>query len=53
MASPAIKTEPELGLSRQPMRFIMVDLPLPDGPTMATNSPRSITRSMPSSAVVI
>ena len=51
--SPAISTEPELGLSRQPIRFIIVDLPLPEGPTMATNSPRSITRSTPPNAVVI
>ncbi len=31
-----------LGVSRQPMRFMSVDLPEPDGPTIATNSPGSI-----------
>jgi hypothetical protein len=29
---------PELGVSRQPSRFIRVDLPEPDGPMMATYS---------------
>ncbi len=32
------------------MRFISVDLPEPEGPTIATNSPFSILRSMPLSA---
>jgi hypothetical protein len=30
--------------------FMIVDLPLPDGPTIATMSPLSIIRSMPRSA---
>lgn len=30
-------------MSRHPMTFIIVDLPLPDAPMMATNSPRSTT----------
>ncbi len=33
---------PLLGVSRQPIRFISVDLPDPDGPMIATYSPRSI-----------
>ena len=33
-------TIPSVGVSRQPMMFIAVDLPEPDGPMMATNSPR-------------
>ena len=41
---------PRVGTSRQPSTFIMVDLPEPDAPTMATNSPRSIWRDTPSSA---
>ena len=36
-----------LGTSRQPMMFIVVDLPEPDGPMMATNSWASIFRSTP------
>src|SRR5208282_2857767 len=32
---------PLVGRSRQPMMFIIVDLPEPDDPMMATNSPRS------------
>ena len=39
-----------VGVSRQPMTFIAVDLPEPLGPMMATNSPSSISRSMPASA---
>ena len=31
-----------LGVSRQPIMFISVDLPEPDGPMMATYSPRSM-----------
>src|SRR5258708_25556524 len=34
------------------MRRRSVDLPHPDGPTMATNEPAAISRSMPSSATV-
>ena len=30
---------PRVGTSRQPRMFIMVDLPDPEEPTMATNSP--------------
>jgi hypothetical protein len=38
------------GVSRQPMMFIEDDLPEPDGPMMATNSPRAMARSTPASA---
>ncbi len=33
------------------MTFIMVDLPDPDGPMMATYSPRWMSRETPSSAL--
>ena len=42
--------DPEVGVSRQPMMFIAVDLPEPDGPMMATNSPLPTLRSAPASA---
>ena len=38
------------GVSRQPMMFISVDFPDPEGPMIATYSPRSRTRSIPSRA---
>ena len=41
---------PEVGTSRQPMMFMAVDLPEPDWPTMATNSPWSTVRETPSRA---
>ena len=41
------------GLSRQPMRFISVDLPEPDGPMMATNSFFRMVTSTPRSACTI
>ena len=47
---PSSRYVPEVGLSRQPRMFISVDLPDPDGPMMATNSPRSISSEMPFSA---
>ena len=31
--------------------FMIVDLPLPEGPTIATMSPLSMVRSMPRSAL--
>ncbi len=43
-------SEPEVGRSRQPRMFMSVDLPEPDGPITATNSPAPIVRSTPSSA---
>src|SRR5690606_4621632 len=36
---------PLLGRSRQPMMFISVDLPDPEAPMMATNSPARMVRS--------
>src|ERR1700722_3736396 len=47
---PASQYFPELGVSRQPIRFISVDLPEPDGPMIATYSPLRICRSTPLSA---
>ena len=47
---PFSRYEPLLGVSRQPMRFISVDLPEPDGPMIATYSPRSIWIETPRSA---
>src|ERR1039458_1151410 len=41
---------PELGVSKQPSKFITVDLPEPLGPMTATNSPSSTRRSIPESA---
>ena len=35
---PLSQYSPAVGLSRQPMRFISVDFPEPDGPMIATNS---------------
>ena len=40
-----------MGRSRQPMMFIRVDLPDPDGPMMATISPASICSETPFSTV--
>ena len=41
---------PGVGRSRQPRMFISVDLPEPDGPMIATNSPRSMSSETPGSA---
>src|SRR5438105_6203382 len=38
------------GVSRQPIRFIRVDLPDPEGPVMATYSPRRTSKDTPWSA---
>ena len=54
--APATMTEPRRGNCNPVASFITVDLPQPDGPTMATNSPsptvrlRSSTAGAPSSA---
>ena len=50
---PSTKTLPEVGTSRPPIIFNNVDLPLPEVPTMATNSPFSTERLTPSNAFVI
>src|SRR3954470_6784593 len=44
---PSMRYVPELGRSRQPTTFSSVDLPDPDGPTIAMASPRSTVRSTP------
>jgi hypothetical protein len=49
-SAPSSTYVPLVGRSRQPMMFISVDLPEPDGPMMAMNSPSSTTIEMPSSA---
>jgi hypothetical protein len=36
---PPMKSLPKLGLSRAPKMFNKVDFPLPEGPTIDTNSP--------------
>ena len=48
--SPAITTSPSSGRSRPAMRLSSVDLPQPDGPITATNSPWATSRSAPRSA---
>src|SRR5438132_12324821 len=40
MSTPSIVTDPDEGESSPAMRPRSVDLPLPDGPTIARNSPR-------------
>src|SRR6478672_3256648 len=45
--SPSSEYVPEVGVSRQPRIDISVDLPDPDGPMSARNSPRSTARSIP------
>jgi hypothetical protein len=44
-------TRPEVGRSSVPITCSMVDLPEPDGPTIATISPAAMPRETPSSAV--
>ena len=41
---PFMKIFPEVGLSKVPRIFNKVDFPLPDGPTMHTNSPNFILK---------
>lgn len=47
---PLSQYSPEVGVSRQPIRFMSVDFPEPDGPMIATYSLRSTTRFTPRSA---
>jgi hypothetical protein len=42
MSTPSINTDPAVGASRPAINPSSVDLPLPDGPTIATNCPRGI-----------
>src|SRR6266403_6053109 len=44
---PASQYLPEVGVSRHPIRFMSVDLPEPEGPMMATYSPRRISTVTP------
>src|SRR5438477_8987058 len=44
-STPSRENRPRDGTSRQPTMFMSVDLPDPEGPMMATNSPRSTRRS--------
>src|SRR5207253_5506223 len=48
--SPSNAYEPSVGESRQPRIAMSVDLPEPDGPIRARNSPGSTVRSIPRSA---
>src|SRR5206468_9320567 len=41
MSTPSIVMRPEVGASRPAISPSSVDFPLPDGPTIATNSPRA------------
>jgi hypothetical protein len=52
-SEPLSQYSPEVGVSRQPTRFISVDLPEPDGPMIATYSFRAIAMSTPRSARTI
>jgi len=47
---PPMVIEPLLGIFRPVVSFMNVDLPQPDGPTMAMNSPSSTCSEMSSTA---
>jgi len=47
---PAMRMLPRLGIFRPVVSFMKVDLPQPDGPTMAMNSPCWTCREMSSTA---
>src|SRR6185503_10794596 len=49
---PSTSTWPELGVSTPPRTCSNVDLPEPDGPTMATNSPFSTLKLTSSRALI-
>ena len=51
MFTPSITTSPPLGLSSPPSRWRSVDLPDPDAPMMARNSPRSTAEAHPAEGV--
>ena len=51
MRCPSISTLPEVGRSKPANKASSVDLPLPEGPTMATESPAAISSDTPSSTV--
>src|SRR5262245_24954308 len=52
MSVPSTSTWPELGVSTPPRMCSRVDLPEPEGPTMATNSPFSTVKLTPSMALI-
>ena len=52
-SSPARRSVPEVGRSRQPRMFISVLLPEPDAPITATNSPSSMSSDTPASACTV
>ena len=45
MGEPSSSTSPEVGRSSPATRASSVDLPLPEGPRMATDSPAAIDKS--------
>ena len=47
---PSIRILPMLGIFSPVVSFMKVDLPQPEGPTMAMNSPRSTCSEMSSTA---
>ena len=47
---PPILTMPPVGRSRQPIMFMHVDFPEPEGPIIERNSPRFTAKEMPRSA---
>ena len=51
MSSPVTRTVPVLGRSSVPIRCNKVDLPEPEGPTMATSSPSLTEKLTPANAV--
>src|SRR5216684_1996403 len=50
-SAPSRKYCPDVGRSRQPVMCMNVDLPDPDGPVTARNSPRATSRLTPRSAL--
>ena len=50
MGVPSRRYSPRVGTSRQPRMFIIVDLPEPEVPMMATNCPASTDRETSSRA---
>ena len=48
--APSMRMRPIEGIFRPVASFMKVDLPQPEGPTMAMNSPRRIFRSIASTA---
>ncbi len=52
MFLPSMKYSPEVGVSKAPKICIRVDLPEPEGPMMATNSPSFTEKVTPFKACV-